>query len=82
MEKIIKIFLGGFTSPKTTVVALLGAIAYLVNHFYGWQFTGADQQVIAAAVIVIIGWLAKDADKSGTVYNTSSDVGGGEPQDN
>ena len=55
----------GLKSWKTTVTALVGAIAMLVSHF-GLNLGPEVQAIIVSAVIFVIGLLSKDADKTGT----------------
>jgi hypothetical protein len=55
----------GLKSWKTTITALVGALAMLVSHF-GLNLGPDVQAMIVTAVIFVMGLLSKDADKTGT----------------
>lgn len=56
---------------KTTVTVLIGAIASVSNALFGWEI---PQEAIITVVVFVIGFFAKDADKTGV---TSSRKPGG-----
>lgn len=53
---------------KTTVTALVGAIASLLAQF-GFDLGPEIQTVIVSITVLVIGFFAKDASKTGTTQN-------------
>ena len=52
--------LSGFRDPKTTVVALIGFLAVVLQQFGYINITPDQQSTIAAFVLLLIGWFASD----------------------
>ena len=55
----------GLKNWKTTVAAVVGAIASLVSHF-GLNLGPEVQGVIITLTMLVIGYFTQDADKTGT----------------
>lgn len=59
--------MGNFSSNwKTTVTALVGAVASIVAQF-GFNVTPEIQTAIITVTVLVIGFFAKDGDKTGVV---------------
>ena len=60
MHNLIETILGGFSSWKTTLTGLVGAIIVLLNSYSVIHITAEQQATIIAFVLLILGWVAKD----------------------
>lgn len=51
---------------KTTMVVIMGAIAFIITKFTGLEVPQEFQDALVVVVITLVGWFAKDGDKTGT----------------
>lgn len=65
MNKILEMILGGFTSWKTTITAIIGAVAVVLHTLGIFTITPSEQGIIAAFLILVFGWISKDATATG-----------------
>lgn len=57
--------LTSLVSWKTTVTGVLGAIFMILSATGVIEVSQAERDSVIAAVLVIVGWFAKDSNKSG-----------------
>lgn len=65
-----QIIAGGFTSPKTTVTAIVAAIAVFLAQMGIIEISQEAQLSIVTIALVVIGWLSKDSNKRGLPLDT------------
>lgn len=66
MKNIFDWFLGGFTSWKTTLAGLIGAIFLLLHNVLGYPIVTTDQlATVVAFIVFVIGYFSKDSNAVG-----------------
>lgn len=71
MNVLLQWLIGGFTSWKTSIAGVVGAIVVLLNSWGVIVITPEQQGTIIAFILLVIGWFAKDANKTGTPQEDS-----------
>lgn len=66
MNVFLQWFLGGLTNWKTTVTAIVGAVALILSTFHVITITPEQQATIIAFILLLVGWFAKDSNVAGT----------------
>lgn len=61
MNWIFELIKGGFTNPKTTVTAIVGALIMLANSLGVVHITPEQQSAFVIVVLVIVSWFSADA---------------------
>ena len=65
MNWILNTIIGGFTSWKTTLAGIVGALAILLNTMGIFTITPEHQATIVAFCVMLIGWFSKDSTQTG-----------------
>jgi hypothetical protein len=61
LDGILNSILHGFTNWKTSLTSILGAVALILSNFHVLTITADQQTTLVAAIIIVVGWFAKDA---------------------